>query len=137
MSSSAAGGAPLGTDDRVYRAVAAMGSVDEVRRAIERSRSTAAVNQAGRDGETPLRAARRLRRNNIVGLLLEHGAEGGDGDRNAAVCWCVHENDLAGLRRLIEAGASVDSASESGTTPLMLACNFSRRADRGLSPLIR
>jgi hypothetical protein len=112
MSSAASANAPSGADDRVYRAVAAGGSVQEVRRAIERSRSSAAVNQPGRDGETPLRAARRLHRRDLVFVLLDNGAEAaGDGDWHEAVCWCVDNGDLAGFRRLIERGASVNMAN--------------------------
>jgi len=136
MSTSAAGGAPLSSaDDRVYRAVAAGGSVDEVRRAIERTRSSAAVDQAGANGETPLRAARRLQRCDLFCLLLENGAEAGDGDWLWAVRWCVEENDLAWLRRLIERGVSVNTIDEAGWTPLMGACfyvHWTNRRDRTL-----
>jgi len=128
MSTSAAGGAPLSSaDDRVYRAVAAGGSVDEVRRAIERTRSSAAVDQAGANGETPLRAARRLQRCDLFCLLLENGAEAGDGDWLWAVRWCVGDNDLAGLRRLIERGVSVNTIDEAGWTPLIIAIIYSQQ----------
>jgi len=123
MSMSAAGGAPFGADDRVYRAVAAGGSLDEVRRAIERNRSSEGVNQASANGETPLRAARRLQRYDLFCLLVENGAEAGDGDWYWAVCWCVRGNDLAGLRRLIERGVSVNTTDQNGWTPLMEACS--------------
>jgi len=127
MSTSAAGGAPLSSaDDRVYRAVAAGASVDEVRRAIERYRSLASVDQAGANGETPLRAARRLQRYDLLCLLLENGAEAGDGDWFWAVCWCVERNDLAGLRRLIERGVSVDTTGGHGGTPLIIAIIYSQ-----------
>jgi len=123
MSTSAAGGAPSGADDSVYSAVAAGESVDDVRRAIERSRSPSAVNQAGANGETPLRAARWLLRYDLVCLLLENGAEAGDGDWLWAVRWCVGMNDLAWLRRLIERGVSLDTPPhDRGHTPLMLSC---------------
>jgi len=129
--SPATGGAPFSSgDDRVYRAVAAGGSVDEVRRAIERSRSSAGVDQASANGETPLRAARRLYREDLVCLLLENGAEAGDGDCYLAVCWCVGRNDLAALRRLIERGVSVNTVNEDGWTPLMQACLDSHYPDR-------
>jgi ankyrin repeat protein len=74
-------------DDRIYRAVAAGKSADDVRRAIERSRAVvpgstaqqqraAAVNQAGQTGETPLQGnAHRQWRGDLVGLLLENGAD--------------------------------------------------------------
>jgi len=128
MSLTSAGGAPSSANDRVYRAVAARESVDEVRRAIERSRSSAAVNQTGRNGETPLRAARRLRRNDLLCLLLENGAEAEDGDWFEAVFWCVDRNDLAGRRRLVERGVSVNMADEYGFTPLCkLASNHASR----------
>jgi len=79
------GQAPNG-DNSVYRAVAAGESADDVRRAIESSRAVApgssaqqqraaAVNHAEQTGETPLQAAHRQRRGDLVGLLLENGAE--------------------------------------------------------------
>jgi len=135
MSTSAAGGAPSGADDSVYSAVAAGESVDEVRRAIERTRSSAAVDQACANGETPLRAARRLQRDDLFCLLLENGAEAGDGDWFWAVSWCVRDNDLAGLRRLIERGVSVNTTDENGWTPLMIACFYVHQPNRRVRTL--
>jgi ankyrin repeat protein len=126
MSSAAAGAnAPSGADDRVYRAFAAGRGAEEVRRAIELSRSSAAVNQPGRDSETPLRAARRLGRRDLLCLLLENGAEAGEDDLNKAVVWCV-EGDLALLTRLLDIGASVDTADQYGWTALIYACSLPR-----------
>jgi hypothetical protein len=65
---------------RVHAAVAVGESAAQVRRAIvdcaqgSSEWRVPAVNQAGEGGKTPLRAAHRLRRGDLVGLLLEAGA---------------------------------------------------------------
>jgi hypothetical protein len=70
---------------RVHAAVAAGESAERVRRAIdecarpgdEQGRALA-VNEAGEGDEFPLVAAGRLRRGDLVGLLLEEGADAGE-----------------------------------------------------------
>jgi ankyrin repeat protein len=83
MAAAASGGAPTNDDidDRVYRAVKAGKNESEVRHVIEsidEPQREAAVNKAGRrengEEETPLVAAFRLNRGDLLGLLLEAGA---------------------------------------------------------------
>jgi hypothetical protein len=73
-------GACGGFGGHVLGAVAAGESAELVRHAIEEcaqgsaTRRVAAVNEAGEDAELPLQAAHDLRRGDLVGLLLEAGA---------------------------------------------------------------
>jgi ankyrin repeat protein len=113
-------GADNGSDS-VYRAVSAGESEQEVRRLIEacavgsatrldaRKRRAAAVNRSSSEGsgETPLQAAHRLNRGDLVGALLEHGAEADDlfdSGECDALALCIHYNEVGTLRALLGAG---------------------------------
>lgn len=113
----------------VHSAVSAGKSAEEVRRAIEeRARAlagsieqagrAAAVNEpaapdAGKKKESSLQAAIRLRRPDLVSLLLEHGASvrgvdcgpehGYDHDRTPLAV-CVVHGDAGGVRALLRSG---------------------------------
>jgi len=98
-----------GPDDRVCLAVAAGATQAEVRRAIIESaagsfeRRAVAVNRAaGPGGETPLSAAHRLRRGDLVGLLLEAGADAMTiSPRETPLVLCIAYNQVASLRALL------------------------------------
>jgi hypothetical protein len=115
------GGGGSAADDRVHRAVAAGLSEVEVRRAIidcaqgSVERRVAAVNQAGRVGvegaephdETPLQAAHRLQRGDLVVILLEAGADASalfPGGRATALVLCVAYGQVQSLRALLLQG---------------------------------
>jgi hypothetical protein len=120
-----AGGGGSAADGRVHRAVAAGLSEVEVRRAIidcaqgSAERRVAAVNQARRlevedalnqkrlIDETPLRAAHRLGRGDLVGVLLEAGADVSVpfwGGRATALVLCVAYGQVEALRALLLQG---------------------------------
>jgi hypothetical protein len=86
---------------RVHAAVAAGESAERVRRAIDEcaqqgddERRALAVNEPGEGDEMPLVAAHRLRRGDLVELLLEEGADAGkvlgeEGRPTTALALCV------------------------------------------------
>jgi len=96
---------------RVYCAVAAGESAEEVRRVIElcaqgdEQRRAQAVNHKGVE-ESPLQAAHRQRRGDLVGALVEAGADVGgifDG-RLPALAVCVAYGQVESVRALLRKG---------------------------------
>lgn len=86
--------------------------------------SGASLNKAGKDGRTPLHHAARLGRFDIVGLLLEAGAQVNPRDKNLetplfAALSC-HE-PLLMIDLLLEAGAKPDIPDAEGRIPLHAA----------------
>jgi hypothetical protein len=96
---------------RVYRAVAAGESAEEVRRAIEADGEAAEARQLAVNKpfhETPLQAAHRLRRVDLVALLLEQGADSRDlfegGVRLTPLALAVTYGLAGTVRALLAAG---------------------------------
>jgi len=108
------GGGDDGNDKdsgRVYRAVAAGESAEEVRRIIDQcarvdeQRRAAAVNW-GIGEETPLRAAHRQRRGDLVGALVEAGASVGGifQGRLTPIAVCIAYGRVDSVRALLRNG---------------------------------
>jgi hypothetical protein len=102
--------AAAGAAASVYAAVAAGESDEEVRRVIaecgDEQQRTAAVNHKGQNSnETPLAAAHRLRRGDLVGALLEAGADASKLFRRATpLVLCIAYGLADSLRVLLKAG---------------------------------
>ena len=81
----------------------------------------------GGDGQAPVHLAARRGDTEIVGLLLEAGADLDLRDRKdgwTPLLHAIHWRSRAAAAALIEAGADVDARGGSGTTPLFLAAGY-------------
>jgi hypothetical protein len=104
------GGSGGSIGDRVYAAVSAGKSDEEVRRVIgecaNEQQRKAAVNHKGQNNDqTPLAAAHRLRRGDLVGALLEAGADASAlSPRATPLVLCIVYGLVESLRALLKAG---------------------------------
>jgi ankyrin repeat protein len=113
MASAAGGGGGDGfadASDRVYAAVASGKSDEEVPRVIaecgNEQQRKAAVNATDRSNdETPLAAAHRLQRGDLIGALLEAGADASKlFRRSTPLVLCIAYGLVDSLRALLKAG---------------------------------
>lgn len=81
------------------------------------------IDTRGCDGVTALMMASRTGQSELLGVLLEQGADtlSRDTRGRTALTYAAQKGHATVIRRLISAGADVNVASESGTTPLMSA----------------
>jgi len=122
----AAAGGPGGPGDdddglsRVYHAVASGASKAELRRVIEEcaqgddQRRAQAVNHSSTATETPLQAAHRQRRGDLVGALVEAGADV-DGIFNGKLtplAVCIAYGQVESVRALLRAGHDANEEIE-------------------------
>ncbi|XP_054651302.1 ankyrin repeat and protein kinase domain-containing protein 1 isoform X2 [Dunckerocampus dactyliophorus] len=88
------------------------------------------VNCSMTRGYTPLIVAVLNRLNDIVSLLLDHGADPAQGDEDqwTAVHFAAQNGDDRALRILLDKGAVADAREKSGWMPLHLACQNGHEA---------
>jgi ankyrin repeat protein len=94
-------------DRRVYAAVAAGEPAERVGRMLAEA-SSPAKRKAAANGETPLQAAHRLRRGDLVAAILLAGADARalfPGGRCNALALLIHYGQAGALRELLRAGA--------------------------------
>jgi len=113
VSSAAAGGPGGAADDfsRVYHAVASGASKAELRRVIEEcaqgddQRRAQAVNHSSTATETPLQAAHRQKRGDLVGALVEAGADVGGifNGKLTPLAVCIAYGQVDSVRALLRA----------------------------------
>jgi ankyrin repeat protein len=119
----AAAAAAAATDNfaRVHRAVAAGESAEEVRRLIaeyadEQMRVQAVNMKSQNNNETPLATAHRLQRGNLVGALLEAGADASKLFRRATpLVVCIAHGQVESVRVLLKAGHDPNQRIEYGS----------------------
>lgn len=104
---------------------ARFGSVDEVKRAVERGQD---VNATDRSGDTPLCHAARKGHLAVSQLLLEIGAAAsGAGSQGYTPLHYSATNGYGSLSQLLlENGAEIDAVDEKGRTPLFFAVKYGR-----------
>ena len=127
-------GAP--TDPRVGRdgehpgetpllAAARLGFVEVARALVERPDRPADLGALDGDGKTPLILAAEHGRQDVVALLLDHGAAiestGADKTRTTALGYAAMSGSTETVQALLDHGATVDAENHSDVTPLMLA----------------
>jgi quinoprotein dehydrogenase-associated probable ABC transporter substrate-binding protein len=78
------------------------------------------VNKADSQGWTPLQSAARQRRDEMIKLLIELGADVNAGDPTPLVA-AVMRDHVASIKALLEHGADIEKPGEQGFKPLPLA----------------
>ena len=83
------------------------------------------VNMQEKGGVTPVSLVTDSGNNKMLKIMLDYKADVNLSDRSGCVPLCV-ARDAAAVTMLVKAGASVNSISPSGVTPLYTACHRSR-----------
>jgi len=137
------------TDTALFRAIRAA-DVNAVETALERGGN---ANARSEEGETPLMYAALYADAACLRLLLDRGADPNPRDKRGGTALTRSVRDLAKVKLLVDRGAGVDTRSELGVRPLMIAANtpgasevvkllLARKADsktadvQGITPLI-
>jgi ankyrin repeat protein len=105
---------------------------DETRIAAALGNGSETFSRRGPGGATPLMYATLYGRADLVGSLLERGADPNVADDNGATALMWAIPDLEKTKLLLERGADVSARSSDGRTPLMIAAGLP-----GAEPVVR
>jgi ankyrin repeat protein len=105
------------------------GDIDKIKKLLAKGED---INSRNKYNWTPLIYAIRRRQTEAALFLIEQGADvklqarwgpRSEPEVESAIIWAAMQGDLLVLRRLIDAGADVDTRDEDGMTPGMFAAN--------------